>query len=250
MNKRAIECVFGSFRNDFINIKKLECDDKYKITLYLCLIDGISNLSVPNEKQNRNRFISTLKKFSDWTDGGLISIQQLNAFIHSDVKDIDELQYLATEEMSIFVKNRLFPTDEMLAVSGFTTISQVDIKSDEIISLWNKYASDNGKLHKAYIDQFSHFSLLYELRNNLIHSFQNCSGASHGIYNEPGYKVVNTHSNSEEQLVSGHRVELVYPLSFIEKVTDRVLVNTQSYFESNNIDVLQYINESDVWRMQ
>ncbi|TGZ36643.1 hypothetical protein EQ875_00427 [Photobacterium damselae subsp. damselae] len=250
MNKRAIECVFGSFRNDFINIKKLECDDKYKIMLYLCLIDGISYFSEPSERQNRNRFISTLKNFSGWTDGGLISIQQLNTFIHSGVKDIDELKGLATEEMSIFIKNRLFPIDKTLALSGFTAISQVDIKSDEIIRLWNKYASDNGKLHKAYIDQFSHFSLLYELRNNLIHRFQNCSGASYGIYNEPGYQVVNIASNSEEQLVSGHRVELVYPLSFIEEITDRVLENTQSYFKSNDINVLQYIDESDVWRMQ
>ncbi|HIF9093742.1 TPA: hypothetical protein ACX6NR_002715 [Photobacterium damselae] len=250
MNKRSIECVFDSFRNDFINIKKLECDDKYKITLYLCLIDGISYFSEPSEKQNRNRFINTLKNFSDWTDGWLISIQQLNAFIHSNVKDIDELKSLATEEMSIFVKNRLSSVDKTLAVSGFTAISQVDIRSDEIISLWNKYASDNGKLHKAYIDQFSHFSLLYELRNNLIHSFQNCSGASFGIYNEPGYNVVNIASDSKEQLISGHRVELVYPLRFVEKVTEKVLVNTQSYFESNDINVLQYIDESDVWRMQ
>lgn len=251
MNKQARECVFGSFRNDFICINELKCSDKYKVTLYLCLIDGISHFSTPDtDIKNRDRFIQTLKKFSDWSDGELISHHQLDAFICPDKKDIYDLKCLVNSKMSEFIKDRLYTNNKTLAMSGFTPISQVDLRSDEVIRLWEKYASNKGKLHNAYIDQFSHFSLLYELRNNLIHRFQNCSGASFGIYNEPGYTVCNFDSNPKEQLTFSHKVELVYPLSFIEWITDRVLVNTQHYFESHDIDVLQYIDQRDSWRMK
>ncbi|MFL7008762.1 hypothetical protein [Enterovibrio norvegicus] len=245
----AIECIFRSFEDDFSEIQELKCNEKMKINLYLCLIDGVSNFSVPNEKQNRNRFIKTVKKFGNWKDGELISINQLNEFINSDIQDMGELKELSSKKMQEFITARLYRDGVNMVDSGFSPISQVDILSSEFIDLWERQAgpNSNGRLNKAYINQFNHFSLLYEFRNNLVHRFQNCSGASHGIYKEPGYTAVN---DLIEEDHNSHHVTLIYPIDFIEMLTVNIINNTKNSYIDNGVDILQYVTDSKLWRMK
>ena len=92
-----------------------------------------------------------------------------------------------------------------------------------------------------HIRDFMHLYLFYEYRNYLIHEFRH-----------PGYgmefKDIDTpyyHSMSDSNV--NETFELVYPISFFEKIARNIVSGIRGYFIKNNIDPYSLYKFGTIW---
>lgn len=201
-------------------IKALSCgNDLFKKILYVSFFDSIAACVYPS-KGNRERFVLLIEKFSCWEHGGRVSLSHLCKFIE-----------MYDDEVSEGSKKYLI---RMLGEWKSCFGEYIDIKKDldendpKLIGFFVK--EKRSRKTKVKLSYFTHRSLLYNLRNSLVHNFQSANEMGRNIPAFPFYQWVDINDGEKEY----SHLELIYPVKFLEKLAFDVLSNTARYFSSQN----------------
>lgn len=207
----------------------------FKKLLYVSFLDSISSCVYP-KRQNRDRFITMLSRFSQWRDRDRISLPHLARFVQlsSDPLLEDARQYVNPIIEGWQHRNRKI------------LISEDPLMDDKLKSInWKKNA-DYGIL--LSLDDFKHSNLLYQLRNALVHQFQSTGNEMKNSMieiEEPFYQVV--HTFDENHSFKPLRFELVYPVNFLKNLVNTTLNNVIEYLKKGNINPFPHYYAGNYW---
>nr|WP_158651841.1 hypothetical protein [Marinobacterium profundum] len=153
----------------------------YKKIIYVSFIDSLAACVFPR-KGNRDRFISTIERFSHWDDRNRVSITHLGKYVYSNPHpSLSDVRKYVGPVLERWRERQ----NENIFISEDPRLSDTDIKH---IS-WKKDKESGIDLS---IDSFTHSNLLYKMRNALVHQFQ--SRADEILPSdpkEPFYQVIN-----------------------------------------------------------
>jgi len=232
-----IERFIGYFEGELSSIKSIPASSsskKFKKALYVSVIDALARCVYPQYKQNQNRdrFVSFLKRFSDWREGYNISMPHLAQLLRINPDPtFEKLRKIIFETYNNSVVLRS-------QVVGIDT----DPSYDEIKKNWplQKEAIEGVKL-----EYLQHFNLLYAYRNSLIHELR-----------EPGYGVefdedesfpyYHSHTMIEGD-IEDKSIQLVYPVNFFVRITTNCINNLKTYLAENNLDPYSYYRFGTYW---
>lgn len=134
---------------------------------FVAAIDGLSKVGASNESRNpknRERFVSFIQKFSNWSDGERISLPHLVEALSRDTEP--EFQPLKECVNSLFQSEKWSPRSAILP--GPHNITR-DPMPDQVLDRWPKGKKVLGKLSE---ENFCHVNLLYAYRNSLAHELR------------------------------------------------------------------------------
>jgi hypothetical protein len=229
---------FNKYLKDKLNnIDKLSSDDSklFKKILYVSFIDSLSACIYP-DRRNKERFISTIERFSDWEHKNNYCLLHIAKFTSASSDPcLEKIRLFSQQE----IDNWLTKTNGM----GIITFNHVPLAS-EIKSNWCEPTKDSGLTYK--LCDFKHSHLLYKLRNSLVHQFQS-KGTELGVYlpEVPFYQVVNGLDENGKQFPKS--IELVYPTTFIKKLCHEILKKVNEYLINGNINPFPHYYSGDYW---
>lgn len=213
-------------RGKLTSIGLIEGADSHllKKILYVTFIDSIAACVYPG-KGNRDRFVETINRFSHWEDRNRISITHIARYAYSTSDP-------AFEKTRNYVKPILdawkIRAGEYILISEDPLITDSEIKP----ALWQR---DKDSLINLSPRDFSHGTLIYKMRNALVHQFQaNANNLLPSAPDIPFYQVV---SNLEREPLE---IKLVYPSIFLKSIAESVLNNVTDYLKSGNINPFPY----------
>ena len=100
-----------------------------------------------------------------------------------------------------------------------------------------------GKITKIKLDDFKHSHLIYQLRNSLVHQFQAKNELGSNIPDQPFYQVVQSlELDGETKPV---RIELIYPVTFLETISNKIFDNVIEYLKKGNINPFPHYYAGD-----
>lgn len=203
----------------------------YKKLLLVALIDAIAKPIYPY-CNNKNKFISFIKKFSDWTNIDRISLPHL----------VQLLDKCPSPDFSNLRNYAYSKYDEWL--QGSVILIDKDLEFKEVKILWPKNKDqDKGHLltlKGITIESLRHCELFYKYRNSLVHeltepgiSFQptSCDEPNYGSYTENGQ----------------HHWNLRYPVNFFIRLVKTCLNNLEKYLIEERIDPMQFYKFGSYW---
>ena len=222
---KDIERFANYFRKQLCEIQAMKTDsaELYQRLLYLTLLDTLSGIAFPDAK-NRDRYISFIKKFCEWSDGDRVSLPHLAQLLQM----VSDPEYKKVHEWTI---NKL----ETHPVHG-GTIEEIsyDPSFEEVKAHWpNNELNIELEGKKIWIEQLQHFNLLYAYRNTLVHEFR-IPGYGIEIDDTPYYHLLR-HSNANGDDIPS-TIELVYPHQFLFQLCDSGLKQLVLNFTNNGIN--------------
>ena len=214
-----------------IAIKEDKICNIYKKLLLVALLDAIAKPFCPN-CTNKNKFISFIKKFSDWKYIDRISLPHL-------VQLLGKYQSPDFSNLRNYAYNKY---DEWL--QGSVILLDKDLEFKEVKNYWPKN-KDQDKEHLLTlkgikIESLMHYELLYKYRNSLVHelsepgiSFQltSCDEPNYGSYTENGQ----------------HHWNLRYPVNFFIQLVETCLNNLEKYLIEERLDPMQFYKFGSYW---
>ena len=236
-NNEKIDSFSEYLTKKLSSIDNLSCEDQtlFKKILYVSFLDSLSACIYPDRK-NRERFISLIDRFSQWEHRNHVCMLHINK-LASMTSDPD------LEKIRVFAQSELKKWLEIKDMSGVIRIEQTPT-IDEISDKWKKNGGETGL--KYSLSDFKHSSLLYQLRNSLVHQFQS-KGTELGTYlpDEPFYQVVV--SFDEDMALKPINIELVYPVEFLNNLSHKTLENVIKYFRDGNMNPFPHYYSGDFW---
>lgn len=229
-DKHSVTRFIGHFTERKNDISSIVCNSPEILQkiLYFTIIDALSKSAFPNINHNKDRFVKTLISFSEWHDGEKISLP----FLYNDIFDStnNNIEHLIKDIGSELIK---WPVQ---------TTAQIELSSDSHIhSLLSliQYNNEKDKLSfKEMIKKFSHYNLLWEYRNCLVHEFR-----------QPGYGYELEGDNFPfyQGVLGTDEICLCYPVKFIATLIERILKNLENHFINNQINPYNSFEYGAFW---
>jgi hypothetical protein len=192
-------------------------NDSFKRILYLILLDALAKSRYPNEKENKKKFVDFIDNYSGWDLKNRYSIRQLELLINSDrfPKNVPDIVHLRA-----VIKSRL---EKWPQHSGIFFPKEVDPTREELFYLFNP------KLFKQ-IEKVRYPSLLWKLRNSLVHEFRNKGEGFDFKWNG--------HSPYYHKVIIGNFETwvLFFPTNLFSELINTSKRNLWKYFDINNKD--------------
>ena len=207
----------------------------YRKILYVSFLDSLAACIYPNAG-NKHRFTSLIERFSHWEDRNRVCMIHLGRFC--SLNSEPELERIREKSFSVI---KLWQKD----ADGTSIIrASKNPEFDEVSSLWTKSKNESGLPYQ--LNDFKLTSLLYRLRNSLVHQFQS-QGRELGpmLPDQPFYTLYKTIDGSNN-LVPSH-FELVYPSDFLSNLCRTILRNVVEYLENGNINPFPNYYAGDYW---
>ncbi|MGH1280682.1 hypothetical protein [Bacillus basilensis] len=227
----------NEIRNSINVIQGEKYIENYKKTLLFSVIDLLAKGAYGNSFGNRrtDMFEKFILEFCEWENTERISLQQL-------VHLLDKTEEATFSGLKNFAKTELHkypdcqpvpfsydPTYEQLRGQmprGVTTILKVEIKS------------------------LNHVSLLWKLRNSLVHEAR-AKGVTQLFEDEiePHYIHYSVLGKDSETglIITTKRWEMYQPVGFINKMIDKALNNVKVYLETHRINPLDNHDFDPLW---
>ncbi len=198
----------------------------FKKILYVSFLDSLSACIYP-ERRNKERFVEMLNRFSRWEYRDRISLPHLGKFVQicSDPM-LEEVRKYVTPKLKKWQER----SSHQISISEdpkFEEIKEWKIKNETGINL--------------SLNDFKHSSLLYQLRNFLVHQFQS-GGDEMGKLRQleqPYYELEVTLD------VKPVRFVLIYPTQFLKSLTEKTLENVVNYLKDGNINPFPHYYAGD-----
>jgi len=194
----------------------LNCRIHFQSLLILSLLDTLSKSVFPTNRNNRERFITLLDRFSNWNYRQFVSLSQLDYLINNN------------SDLKSFLRAKInkYPDSVILRPE------EADVSCDEI----SKYCSTDELL---LVEKARYVSLLWTLRNSLAHSFM-----------PPGNGMAISNNNStpyyHESMLKGHWDLYIHP-QVLALITRQTISNVADYFESNGINPYESFPWTSNW---
>ncbi|NQU83385.1 MAG: hypothetical protein HQ536_01610 [Parcubacteria group bacterium] len=213
--KDDIETFFTYIEEALKAIKKINTPDKsntrvFKKILYCTIVDTLSKCAHPQKTDNGKRFRDFVSEFGNWDERNKVSLPQLKLYL--DKQSNECFNFLKN-----FVEQKINQWEEALICE--TKNLEHDPTLKEII----KFCSNRKKQEELKF--FQHISLLWKYRNFLIHEFREPEGSFEGENDYEIHYYSQTDLNTQEETW-----ELVYPLSFFEKLAETCTNNLKKKF--------------------
>ncbi len=218
-DKQSVAKFLGHFTERKNDVDSINCNSQeiLKKILYCTIIDALSKSVFPDINHNKARFVKILIIFSEWVDGERISLPFLyNEILNSTNKYINPLRTYVGNELNKWPVQ----TTAQIKLSR-------DSKIDSLLPLI-QHNDQSGKLsYKEMIEKFSHFNLLWEYRNCLVHEFR-----------QPGYghELEDDDFPFYQGALGTDEIRLCYPVQFIANLIAPILKNLEKYFMNNQIN--------------
>jgi hypothetical protein len=203
---------------------------------FVAAIDGLSKVGAFNESTNRARFVSFIRKFSNWSDGERISLPHLVEALSRD----SEPEFQPLKEHV----NRLFQSQIWSPMSaippGPHNIITRDPMPDQLLGLWPEGKKVLGK-HSE--ESFCHMNLFYTYRNSLAHELREPglprleSDVPYAHYHYTPLYI----RNKEGQACLLRKAWLLhYPVKFFSTITITCLENLGEWLGEKEINPYDY----------
>lgn len=207
----------------------------YRKVLYISFLDSMAGCVFPNSG-NRERFIRLIDRFSHWEERDRVCMLHLARFctINSE-PDLEKIREYS------FSCIRKWQKDD----TGTSIIEAKDNpKYSDIKNLWEKSGKEMGLAYQ--LSDFKLSSLMYQLRNALVHQFQS-RGREFGplLPDVPFYQFFKTIDLDGNLIPS--RFELVYPSSFLSSICKTILQSIYEYLSKGNINPFPTYYAGDFW---
>lgn len=216
-------------REKLHSISNLTANDDsilFRKVLYVSFLDSLAATIYP-ERENKERFMALIDRFSHWKERDNVSLTHLGRMV--TITSDPEL-----EKVRIFTKERL---QKWKIRTGSNILISEDPSHKEIEKMgW-------GKTTKIKLDDFKHSHLIYQLRNSLVHQLQAKNELGSNIPDKPFYQVVQ--SLEADGVLKPIRIELIYPVSFLETISDTILDNVIDYLKKGNINPFPHYYAGD-----
>ena len=215
-----------------ITIKENKICSIYKRLLLVALLDAITKPIYPKET-NKKKFISFIKKFSDWKYIDRISlphlVQLLDKYPSPDFSNLRDYAYSKYDEW----------------LQGSVILLDKDLEFKEVKILWPKNKDqDKGHLltlKGITIESLRHCELLYKYRNSLVHELTEPGISFQWIScDEPNY---GSYTDTDEQ----HHWNLRYPVNFFIRLVKTCLNNLEKYLIEKRLDPKQFYKFGSYW---
>jgi len=231
-NEEEIETFNQYLNKKLSNICSIESDDSrlFKQILFVTFLDSLAASVFPS-RSNKDRFIALIDRFSNWDKRNDICLLHLAKFcsLNSD-PTLEKIRLYSHEQVELLLSKQ----DR----KGCITLEQLP-KFSEVKDYWSQ-PTKNSKV-EYQLDDFKYSTLLYKLRNSLVHQFQP-KGTELGVYHPqaPFYQVI-------DEGLQHMKVELVYPTIFIENLCISTLSNVMEYFKKGNINPFPHYYSGEYW---
>lgn len=202
----------------------------YKKLRYSSLIDALSQTCFP-KYSNRKRFISFVKRFSNWHDYTKISLPHLAQTLKlSHDPSLDGLRGLVHAKFSTWGSGEIRHLTSDLSCRDITDALPIKkigkLVAREVFEKLNK---------------LKHVHLLYDNRNALIHQLNDKSFIEMAGEETPYYL-------SYYGPMSEEGWALVYPVKFYEKLILNSLMAYHNYLHKNKIDPFHALRQGVYWK--
>ncbi|MFH1231356.1 MAG: hypothetical protein V1709_07670 [Planctomycetota bacterium] len=193
--------------------------------LLLSLIDTLSFYAFPKETDNRKRFIKLIDNYSNWGDKDRISLIQLQCLFKKIIipssKKHDELSKEVETRISKWTNWEIYCSSEV----------------DPLLSDFNQYKDG---LTDHLINAARYSSLLWVMRNWLVHTLSKPPGCGPNIINDKStpYYIGTIGTKSWT---------LVIPPQVILSIIKECSKNLQKYFEEKSINPYKQVIFTECW---
>jgi hypothetical protein len=193
-------------------------NESFRKVLYLVMTDALAKVRFPRESSNRTRFLTFVRTFGDWADGERVSLPQLELAL-AERTDV-------CPDLRAFVSGRLGGWDP-----GRTFYP---LANDPLPAEFPEGHRD--------LEPYQHLSLLWEMRNTLIHEFRHPGrGLDFTESDSPHYLQVQV----EPEGPSGW--ELVMPVGFLQCLHRRCAENLAAWLHTEKRNPWNSLGEGRVW---
>lgn len=223
--------LYFQYKYQIIKETKFKVNDElFKKILYIGIIDTLSKTIFPR-KGNRERFVSFLKKFSEWEHSNRISLPHLVRLLEFT----PEPEYSRLREFAFSAYGQ-WPPGEIINL-------EKDPEFEEVEKNWPKGKENIEPIKGVKLESLKHVHLFYTYRNSLIHELRNLGYGleEYSLEKEPSY-----HSMTMED--GKDTWQLVYPLGFFEIICETCLKSLKKYLIINNIDPYNSFNFGSYWK--
>jgi len=210
----------------------------HKRTLLFSVIDLLAR-GVYGEKFIRDRttmFKKFIMNFCQWEYGERVSIQQLSHLLSkTNEKDYNILKDFVEAELN------KFPSSEPVPLSYDTTYQEL------------KKLMPKGQtaILGVELTSLNHISLLWELRNSLVHEARS-KGALQlfDFVLEPHYVHYSTIGldNSKKVIIEREEWRIYHPVEFFHKLIEVSIPNVRHYLIHHSIDPYENHNFDPLWK--
>jgi hypothetical protein len=232
-----IENFENYLKSKLASIDEISGDNSvlFKKILYVSFLDSLSSCVYPG-RGNKERFVSMLERFSKWEDRDRVSLPHLGKFVQITS---DPLLEQARKYVTPKLKTWQERSCHVISISEDPRIDEIEDKS------W-KTNKETG-IHVSLTD-FKHISLLYQLRNALVHQFQSRGDEMGNLrqLDHPYYQRVQIFDGTLEDM-KPVRFELVYPTQFLKSLSEKTLENVVDYLKDGNINPFPHYYAGDYW---
>lgn len=205
----------------------------FKKLLYMSFLDSLSACVYPH-RANRDRFISTVERFSNWEHQDRVSLPHLGRLVMlSSDPELEKIRGYVVSRLKGW-KNRV---GERISVTDDPKFSEIEGAG---------WSGKKALGQSISLSDFKHSHLLYQFRNGLVHQFQSRADEwGSGIPEHPYYQVVI--GMDDDWNASPVSVELIYPASCLEKIARETLKNVAIYLKEGNINPFPHYYAGDYW---
>lgn len=216
--ERFIKTIEGSTFNDY--------DKTFKKVLYFNVIDLLSKSVYPNTRRNHDRFTEFVRKFCEWDNCDRVSLPHLCRLLeHTQDTDFRKLREYSSSKIEQWDRDK---DTDIYNDPLYDEIKEYLPRDKNIIKV-------NGK--ETNVKHLKHVSLLYKLRNSLVHELRELGRPMEDSQDVRPYYHKSTHED----------LELVYPVKFIKALTDSGLENLRSHFENKSLNPYDAFNFGAYW---
>lgn len=225
--KNNIDRFIDHFRLQIAEIETISTPhaELYQRLLYASVIDTLAGTVFSKRPSNRDRFVSFLQRFCQWSEGNKVSLSHLAQLLRKNPDPaFEKLRIWAT------AKYNLLPVHggQLMAISH-------DPSFKEVSDYWPTQKEHRTPLEGIDLISLQHFQLLYAYRNTLVHELRIPGyGMEFGTDECPFYHRMTT--LDDEGSAQGSTAELVYPRKFLHKLCETGLNQLQLYLVDNNLN--------------
>ena len=194
-------------------------DPFFKRALLLSLLDALASCAYPSVKINRNRFVSIIDTYSQWSDKDRYSLRQLY-FCLNDIRDPSKYPTLPSLKQEVQARLGRWPAESQLLFPKDVDPTRQELQSFIV-----------GDIDRV-IEKVRYPSLVWVIRNYAVHELSHPGGGMDFDIGRP-----DPYYHQLTQFETGQRSwELFFPIEFISKLVTDSATNLQQHFLQNKVN--------------
>jgi hypothetical protein len=220
--KGDIELYIGHFRGQLSSVREVD-NILYRKILFVSMLDCLARSAFPG-KNNRDRFVSFVDRFSQWQDKDRVSCPQLKMILERENFVGGELHDIVSKRLSSWPDGRIIePTHDYL-IRDLTPFSE---KEEKVLLKKTKYTE-----------------LLFTYRNHLVHEFREPGrGGGFSSESKTPYYVGFLSADPEGE----DTWELDFPVPFIDDLCQKGLAGLEAHLTQEGINPYDSYQFGTLW---